>query len=49
MKKRFEFIVHPIKGEPFSVVKAISERSIYRVIVNLMRKHNAFEVERVLD
>ncbi len=49
MKKSFEFIVHPIKGEPLKVVKKISERSISRVMINLMRKHNAFEVERILN
>lgn len=49
MKKTFDFVVYPIKGEPVRVTKTISERSIYRVIVNLMRKYNAFEVERVLD
>jgi hypothetical protein len=44
MKEAFEFRVLPVIGESFTVKKMISERSIYRVMMNLMRQYNALEV-----
>lgn len=44
MKEAFKFQVFTKRGEVLMVNKTISRRSVYRVMVNLMRKHEASEV-----
>ena len=46
MRKTFMFRVTNKEGM-FNVEKAISERSVHRVMRNLMRKHNASEIENL--